>query len=235
MSKWKKGFAGLLAAMMLLTLLPTAALADESEIMPTSLLPLTEVKAYLVVGDHDGLDLSAIPLSLILDNLMDANGNKIEIDKNARIAWCYCKDQDGSTITDDYFLIDEGGTVDLSIYEEYERYTLEMIVGDGNQLSLNNVRYIVTVYLSDTVTGLITYELYTQDEDGTRHKIVPTDQYATSTVVPGAANSSASRTFVIPDHIEGTEYYLGVNNPIDEHPFIQCDVMNLADYLGGAP
>ena len=199
-------------------------------IVQGSLLPLKEVNAYLVIGDHDGVDISAVPLDLILDSLMDSKGNPITIDENAKIAWCYCKDRDGSTITDDYYLIEEGGTVDLSIYEEYSRYTLEIIVGDGNQLNPDNIRYSVTVYLSDEVSGLRTYELYTQDADGTRHEIVPADQYVTSASISGI--TSVGRLFIVPEHIDGTEYYIDINDPIDEHPYIQCDVMDYADYIG---
>lgn len=206
------------------------SLLNDEGISVMSLRPIAEKKAYLVVGDHDGIDISQVPLDLILDSLMDSSGNPIEIDDNAKIAWCYCKDRDGSTITDDYYLIEDGGTVDLSIYEEYDRYTLEMIVGDGNQLNPENVRYIVTVYLSNEVSGLRTYELYTQDADGTRHKVVPADQYATSMTMQGI--TSASRVFIVSEHVDGTEYYIGINDPIDEHPFIQCDVMDYADFLG---
>lgn len=214
----------LMIAMVCTTLLSTGMIAH------ASMLPLKEEKAYLVVGNHDGVEISAVPLDLILDSLMDSKGNPIVIDENAKIAWCYCKDRDGSTITDDYYLIEEGGTIDLSIYEEYSRYTLEMIVGDGNQLNPDNVRYSVTVYLSDEVSGLRTYELYTQDTDGTRHKIVPTDQYVTSASVSGL--TATGRVFIVPEHVDGTEYYIGINDPIDEHPYVQCDVMGYADFIG---
>lgn len=225
MSKFKR----LLSIVLTISLLCTTFLST-GMIAHASMLPLQEEKAYLVVGNHDGVDISAVPLDLILDSLMDSKGNPIVIDENAKVAWCYCKDRDGSTITDDYYLIKEGGTIDLSIYEEYDRYTLEMIVGDGNQLNPDNVRYSVTVYLSDEVSGLRTYELYTQDADGTRHKITPADQYVTSTSESGL--TSTNRVFIVPEHVDGTEYYIGINDPIDEHPFVQCDVMDYADYIG---
>jgi hypothetical protein len=201
---------------------------NDVEVM--SLLPLEERKAYLVVGDHDDVDISAVPIEMILSNLMDSNGNKIEIDDNAKEVWSYYKDYDENIIMDNYFVIEDGGTLDLSIFEEYDRYTLEMIVGDGNQLNPDNIRYIVTIYLSSTITGLVTYELYTQDEDGTRHKVEPDNVVVTSTTVGGL--SGEERTFVVHGHEDGTEYYLGVNDPIDEHPFIECVVMSYADYLG---
>lgn len=225
MNKLKKWMSIILT----ITLLCTTLLSTNM-IVKASLLPLKEVKAYLVVGDHDDVDISAVPIELILNSLRDSNGNLLEINKNAQIVWCYCKDRDGSSITDDYYILKDGGTIDLSIYEGYPQYTLEMIVGDGHQLNPDNVRYSVTVYLSDEVMGLRTYELYKQDADGTRHKIVPDDQYVTSSTLSGMRASG--RVFVVPDHVDGTEYYIGINDPIDEHPFIQCDVMNYADYLG---
>jgi len=140
----------------------------------TSMLPLEEKKAYLVVGDHDGAEsISAVPVGLVLDNLLDSSGNHIEIPKNAKVVWSYYKDLDNNVISDDYFVIDEGGTLDLSIFEEYNQYVLEMIIGDGNQLNPDNARYIVTVYLSDAVSGMRIYDLYTQDENGMRYEIVP--------------------------------------------------------------
>lgn len=202
----------------------------QAEIAPMSLLPLEEKKAYLVVGDHEGVDISAVPVELVLNNLYDSNGNKIKIDENAKKVWSYYKDYEDNVLMDNYFEIDEGGVLDLSIFEEYDRYSLEMIVGDGNQLNPDNVRYIVTVYLSDTISGLRTYELYTQDSDGTRHEIIPDDQIVAGTNLSGV--SSSSRSFVVSGHVNGTEYYLGVNDPLDEHPFIQCDVISFADYLG---
>lgn len=205
-------------------------LENNSEIELMSLLPLEERHAYLVVGDHDGVDISSVPVEVILENLLDSDGNKIEIDQNAKEVWSYYKDCDENVIMDNYFVIEDGGTLDLSLFEEYDRYTLEMIVGDGNQLNPDNIRYIVTVYLADEVRGLRTYELYTQDEDGTRHKIEPDDVVVDSISVGGIASSN--RTFIVHDHEDGTEYYLGVNDPLDEHPFIQCDVMSWADYFG---
>ena len=191
-----------------------------------SLLPLEERRAYLVVGSHDGIDISAVPIDIVLENLRDSKGNIIDLPSNAKIVWSYYKDKNDNVISDNYFELKEGGTLDLSIFEEYDRYSMEMIVGDGNQLSPDNIRYIVTVYLTDSVGGLRTYEWYTQDADGTRHKVTPSDVNVT------AISMGSDHTFVVSDHVEGREYYLGVNDPVDEHPFVQLDVVDYADFLG---
>lgn len=206
-------------------------LSEQREsIIVQSMLPLEEKKAYLVVGDHEGIDISAVPVDLVLDSLLDSSGNHIGIDENAKVVWSYYKDTNNNVISDNYFVLEKGGTLDLSLFEEYDQYTLEMIVGDGNQLNPNNIRYIVTVYLSDTVTELRTYELYTQDSDGTRHKVEPKDVCVQGSAYEIAGVRYSLRQFLVPDHVEGTEYYLGVNSPLDEHPFIKLDVITFEEY-----
>ncbi len=195
-----------------------------------SMLPLEEKKAYIVVGDHDGVDISKVPVELVLDNLLDSSGNHIEINENAKVVWSYYKDKHNNIISDDYFVLEKGGTLDLSLFEEYDQYTLEMIVGDGNQLNPDNIRYIVTVYLSDTITELRTYELYTQDSDGTRHKVEPKDVCVQGSVYEIAGVRYSLRQFLVPEHVEGMEYYLSVNSPLDEHPFIKLDVVSFEEY-----
>ncbi|MGI6012493.1 MAG: putative Ig domain-containing protein [Ruminococcus sp.] len=194
-----------------------------------SLLPLEEKHVYLHYGNLTGIDISAVPVEIILNNLLDAEGNKVEVDPNAKKVWSYYKDADKNIIMDHYFEIEEGGTLDLSIFQEYERYTWEMIVGDGNQLNPNNIRYIITIYLTDEMHFMNTYELYTQDVDGTRHK-VETDDVIVDTATIGEMRFTV-RTFVVNDYVEGEEYYLGINYQADEHPLMQCDVLSFSDYL----
>lgn len=196
-----------------------------------SMLPLDEKKAYYVVGAQERDDLSAVPVARVLENLFDANGNPIGIDENAKVVWSYYKDTDNNVISDDYFVLERGGTLDLSIFAEYDRYSLEMIVGDGNQLNPRNTRYIVTVYLDDTVTEFRTYQLYTQDADGTRHKVEPKDVCVQGAAYEVAGVRYSLRQYLVPEHTAGTEYYLGVHSPMDEHPFIRLDVVTFAEYL----
>ena len=216
-----------------------AKVADDG-VAPMSLLPLREEKAYLVVGDHDGLDISAISLQLILDNLLDSHGNQIEIDPDAKIVWTYFKDSEGKVIQDEYHEIGRNDTVDLSLFEENDKYKMELIIGSGKQLDQSCVRYLVTVYLSDTLRDMLRYELYTQDEDGTRHKVVPKTTVARYTDDSELLNfitrmtgcdNTVQRGEIVPGHKKGTEYYLGISSDIAEHPFIDVEVVTFAEYF----
>ncbi len=216
-----------------------AKVADDG-VAPMSLLPLREEKAYLVVGDHDGLDISAIPLQIILKCLLDTHGNNIEIDPDAKVVWTYFKDSEGKVIQDEYHEIGRNDTVDLSLFEENDKYKMELIIGSGKQLDQSCVRYLVTVYLSDQVQDLIRYELYAQDEDGTRHKVEPKTtlfrytgdsellKFIESTT---GCSDSTQRGVIVPGHKKGTEYYLGIKSDIAEHPFIDVEVVTFTEYF----
>ena len=54
--------------------------------------------------------------------------------------------------------------IDMSSTDEkITKYSMELIVGDGQQLNANNKRYLITVYLSSSLEQF-SYELYQQDE-----------------------------------------------------------------------
>lgn len=196
-----------------------------------SMLPLEERSACLVMDQQEGIDLSAVPVELVLDRLLDVNGAPIEIADDAKVVWSYYKDKQNNVISDDYFVLEEGGTLDLSLFAEYDQYVLEMIVGNGKQLDPDNVRYIVTVYLSDALNEMRTYSLYTQDADGTRHEVVPKSVSVQDSAVNVGTLSFSVRQFLVPDHTDGTEYYLGVDSMLADHPFIRLDVLTYAEYF----
>ena len=200
-----------------------------------SLLPLEEVKAYLVLYDKTEEQLKEISVVEMLDRLQDTNGDKIAIEDSATTVWRYVKDETDGIEHYEEYRIDSNTTIDLSINAEINNYQMELIIGNGTQLSSDNKRYIVNVYISDNIEDQFDFELYTQDEGGARTKILPD-----STSVTEATNAygweEINTRFRIGSHTEGSEYYLGVTSTVAELPYIDVEVYDFIEYiLGGEP
>ncbi len=185
-----------------------------------SLLPLEEVKAQLVLDDLRGyIDISNVPLGVILNYLMDEEGNFISVDPEATMAWEYRKDEDDGLESYVPYVISENPGLDLSRPSGISYYNLELIVGDDGPLNNNNVRYNITVYLTSDITSSITYDLYTQTEEGYREEVIPKE-----IILNGI------RTYLVPEHVRGTEYYLGINAEVDNHPYVKTNVYLMSFY-----
>ncbi len=226
MKKLKRALSMVLMVAVLLTTVLSNVLVAQA-----TMLPLREVRAYLVLNGYSEEQLKSMPLSYILDNLQDSDGNSIAIDQSATIVWTRFKPDVGKTIYDEYQQLDRNETVDVSDFEFSTGFTMDLIVGSGHQLDPNNVRYIVKTYISNNVHENLTYELYTQDEDGTRHKIEPSKQDETVANMAGLYNTL--NVFTVPDHVDGTEYYLGINSIADEHPDVRVDIYTLTEFEKG--
>ena len=206
--------------------------ADVPQVM--SLLPLEEVNAYLVLNDYSEEEIKNMPLGDVLDMLRDSEGNKISIDKNATTVWTYYKDESNNIIKDEYHVISREETVDLSLFEYSRDYTMELIVGSGQQLDSNNVRYLVKVYLSEEISENIDYEVYTENADGTRSQVVPqriVERTTTSTVLGIEDIPVSTIIYMLPEDEEDTEYYLGLKSQADEHPDIKADVYTMEELM----
>lgn len=199
-----------------------------------SILPLQEIKAYLVLNDYSEDELKSFPIASVLEMLQDKDGNPIAIDPDAKIVWVRFKDEEGNVIRDEYHEIDRSETVDLTDFEFSTGYKMELIVGSGNQLDPNNVRYIVRTFISGNLTESFTFEFYQEDAAGNRQKVVPTKQKTVGLEMFGITETS--NIFTIPTHVIGTEYYLGINSIADEHPNVRVDIYKGLDYYyGGSP
>lgn len=199
-----------------------------------SLLPLEEVNAYLVLNDYSEEEIKAMPLGDVLNMLRDSEGNEIVIDENATAVWTYYKDENNNIIKDEYHVIDRNETVDLSLFEYSRDYSMELIVGSGQQLDPDNVRYLVKVYLSNEISESINYEVYTEDEGGTRSQVIPqriAQRTATSSVLGIEDIPILTMFYMIPDDEEDTEYYLGLSSQADDHPDIKADVYTMEELL----
>ncbi|MCD7760913.1 MAG: putative Ig domain-containing protein, partial [Clostridiales bacterium] len=213
------------------SILPTEdeAIDWDANISVTSLLPIVEVKAYLVLSDYSEDDLSAMDLDEVLTKLQDSDGNSISIPSSATTVWRYVKDDtDGVEMYEEY-TIGNGETIDLSTEEGVSVYTTELIIGSNNQLDSSNIRYIVKVYVLSSVMEDIGFELYTQSEDGSRTEIVAD---RVDTIVNTQFGVDITVTlYTDSDHVTGKEYYLGISSTADEHPNIRADILSYAGYI----
>lgn len=231
MKKLKKMLCYLLIWTMFLSTMTstgTVVQASEEGIQGRSLLPLEEVNAYLVLNDYSEEEIKAMPIDTVLSLLQDREGNYIEVSSEAKVVWAHFKDDEGNIIRDEYHTIGREETVDLTEFEYTTGYSMELIVGSGNQLDLGNVRYIVRVYITNKISEQLDYELYLQEQDGSRVKIIPQNIFLNYTSVVGLGVNTV--VYLIPEHIEGMEYYLGVSSLADEHPNIVVDVYTLDEF-----
>ena len=88
MKKLKK----FLSIVMMFVMLFTSVLSTV-KIVHASMLPLEEVKAYLVLNGYSNEDLAKMPVDTVLSLLTDSDGNKIEIADDATTVWHYIKDE----------------------------------------------------------------------------------------------------------------------------------------------
>lgn len=232
MSKFKRLLSLFLSAMMIVTtIMSTGVIAHASDsVEPFSLLPLEEVKAYLVLNDYPEEDIKAMPLEKVLSLMQDSNGNYIEIPETAQVVWAHFKDDEGNIIRDEYHVLGREETVDLTEFEYTTGYSMELIVGSGNQLDPGNIRYIVRVYITNTVSEKIDYQLYKQGQDGTRTKVEPKRIHTdTNTQLPELPITTVG--YMVPDHQNGTEYYFGMSSLASEHPNVNTDVYTFDEFV----
>ena len=146
MKKLKRLIAIVLAlAMVCTTLLSTGRIAH------ASLLPLKEVNAYLVLNEKTDDELKSMNLDDVLSMLVDSNGNQITISSDATTVWRYVKSNEDGLEEYRQYNIGKNETIDLSVESGIKAYTIELIIGSSNQLDDDNIRYIIKVYVTNTI------------------------------------------------------------------------------------
>lgn len=133
-----------------------------------TLLPIEEVDAYLVLNNYSEEHIKAMPVDTMISLLKDHYGDPIEISTDAEGLWAFFKDEDGNVLKDEYHKIGNEETIDLSRDKE-TRYEMELIVGSGKQLDLNNIRYLITVYISDIIEDFVNYRVGIENSWGSRY------------------------------------------------------------------
>lgn len=133
---------------------------EEGGIAPASLIPLTSVSL-------DSVDLTGYtPIELTMISVNAVLGDKVE--SGSKISWKQYNDSN-----DAYTVTASDGVFDLS--GGSGRW--EMIVGDGDQLNPDNIRYSVYVYTTSASDWLTTADVYAQDGAGARSAVTVLDSY----------------------------------------------------------
>lgn len=136
---------------------------DGDGISAASMLPLTSVSLSSV--DLTGLT----PVELTMVKVKAVLGNCVS--DSQKIAWKRAYDD-----SDNYILSGANDTIDLS-YDSWSESTgttsntWEMIVGDGDQLNPDNIRYTVPVEITRCGDGWLTPVVYAQDAQGVRSAV----------------------------------------------------------------
>ena len=153
-----------------------------------SLFALPEIRASLNLKSLGDVDITKVPAGLVVGMLQNKNGEylvavvdelgKVDGDRfyefleNHAVVWSYFKEKDNERIQDEYHVMQWDDELDLSpIIDDARQYKLELIIGSGKQLDENAKRYIVTVYVTEEVIDVLTFDFYTQDDDGMRHRV----------------------------------------------------------------
>lgn len=159
----------LLSLLLVLALFITGAFAS----MITSgatLLNIKEVRATLTLSGYTQSQLKSMPLRTVLDNIVCDGGaytlgESIDSNPGAKIVWTRYKDESGSEIYDEYHVEDLDAVVDMSVYGDFYHYdandnsyysysSMQVIVGSGNQLDFQNVRYNVSIEFRNIIAEL---------------------------------------------------------------------------------
>lgn len=207
----------------------TLATSRQDEISTTSLLPLEEVKAYLILSGKTNEELKFFSVDEMLNSLVDIEGKPVDIfPSNATTVWRYIKDQDSNVENYEEYSIGTGETIDLSTEQNIYNYHLELIIGSGSQLNSDNVRYIVKVYVTNTVREELDYTLYLEESNGSRNKVTPERTFS---AINNQIAQLTTNAYAVPECQDGSQYYLGITSAADEHPDIHAEVYDFWDYL----
>lgn len=229
MSKFKKVLSVFLTIVMMFTTVLSSGM-----IAYASMLPLKEVKAYLVLSNKAESELKNMPLDDTLNMLLDSKGNKINLPNNATTVWRYIKAEEDGIEEYKQYNIGKNEKIDLSISDSnIKEYTIELIIGSENQLDENNIRYTVRVYLSNTVREEIGYELYAEDSNGNRKQVLPErkDRAVNTQLSELYGMAVTVNEWVIPVSEDDKSYYFGMSSLADEHPNLNVEIYDFWGYI----
>lgn len=195
---------------------------DESQIPSVmSLLPIKEESASLVLNGYSEEELKAISLKTVLEKLRDYSGNAITISDTDEIVWGYYKNDTGSQIYDEYHKIDRNGTVDLSADGWNRDYTMEILVGNGNQLDYAATRYSIRVYTGNLIGEDISFDVYTEAVNGGYRQHVSKDKETLnpSSVLGNIGIPVAEEVYYVSEndtssYKQGDTCYLGIRSSV---------------------
>lgn len=204
-------------------------LVEESGIRKNSMLPLTEVKAYLILNGYSEDELKKMPVDTILEKLLDADGEHISIDRSATTVWRYLvKDGERAEQYESY-AIGKDEVMDLSKTGDVYEYGMELIVGSGGQMNPGNIRYEVKVYISDHISEKFQFQLYTETRviEPVREEFVQSDsplKVSSGSVIPAwnyvyyMDDAAWSDTLFNPVYLKGS-------SQLNERPDIELKIL----------
>ena len=232
MKKIKRLLSYLLTAMVIVT-----AITSTGVVAHASMLPLEEVKAYLVLNGYSKEDLSAMSVDKMIDMLEDSDGNKIEIASDATTVWKYLKEGDNGVEVYETHTIgadSEDNKINLYPGDGVDTFQFEFIIGKDGQLSSGNKRYIVIAYFLDDFDNDIEPQIYIQSDDNVREEAVPDDcKYWTFDYSDGSEelvyDLSFSKSIVgsLADH---GSVWLNFKSKLTENPRVKIEVYPVLIY-----
>ena len=188
-----------------------------------SLLPLREIRAYLFLDSFSDEELKAVPLSKILALLRDEKGNPVEIPEGKKVVWTHFPKNEYNAEQDVYHVKSPDDTVSLSDLNwiadawGYGYSNMELIVGTGNQLDEKAIRYIVKVYRTERNAEYLTFEVYTESEDGSRKKIASAQRDRRDYEQPDSAGRTGNTWDVrlaTTENLNNEKVYVGLSSAL---------------------
>lgn len=201
-----------------------------------SLLPLQEKNVYLILTGFSDEQIKAMPVSTVLSLLQDSDGNFEQIPEDASVVWSRFKDETGSIIADERHVVDRNETVDLSPVNDENEYQMELIVGSGNQLDPNNIRYIVKVYFADKFEETMSFDIYAEYDNFYREKITPaiSDFSVVSSGIKTEDGTDIplwSYGYIVEEPIVCKRALLELNSELEKHPRVSVKVYEYNQYM----
>lgn len=208
-------------SVLLTILVIVTAITSTGIVANASMLPLEEVKAYLILNGYTDDQLSEFSVDTLLSMLENEDGEKIVIDETATMVWKYDKDEE--TGLEEYIPSQIGNNETMNILpsESTDVYQMEIIVGNDGPLNSNNKRYIIVVYLSSSFDDVTPY-LYLQKEDGSREEIIAESCNKTTNSYPSGRSETNFDYVFDPYYKNGFDEYgtvwLGFDSKIKNNP-----------------
>ncbi len=151
---FKKIVSGIIAFILLIS---------QVTFVSASLLPIEEIKTTIDLSGYLPGELRDVKISKVLAEMRNEDHEPVSIDPKAKLVWSRFTDSEGSLKSDVWKVTDINGTVNLIPVFYTSHADLELIVGSGNQLDPNNVRYIVSID-GPEINKAFNMDLYLQEE-----------------------------------------------------------------------
>ncbi len=214
--------------------------ADEDEPMPMSLLPPKHsYTGYLMLRDLTDEELTKVPIRTILENLYDTTWKPMEAPdvtgKKILINMYSNASPEGDRdyyyhLSDDYVEYGLDDTIDLSVAYRDSYYTLEILIGTGEQLDYEAVRYTVDVYLGNDFYAALDYHLYGENGRSIDYTSV-TEKASTVTVGANVPVTEVSYYISSDDYSVEKQYRLYVRHYMSTSNRIIAEAYHMSDFV----